>query len=137
MAISRTAALLPAEPALVWETVTAVGDYTWRSDLSRTEVLDGDRFVEYTKQGYPTTFTTTVWQPCARWEFDMENARMRGHWTGLFRPADGGTQVVFTEAVTPKNPLLGPFVGAYLKKQQARFLADLKKALEGKTPFLR
>ena len=137
MATSRTAALLPAEPALVWETVTAVGDYTWRSDLSRTEVLDGDRFVEYTKQGYPTTFTTTVWQPCARWEFDMENTRMRGHWTGLFRPADGGTQVVFTEAVTPKNPLLGPFVGAYLKKQQARFLADLKKALEGKTPFLR
>ena len=137
MATSRTAALLPAEPAQVWETVTAVGDYTWRSDLSRTEGLDGDRFVEYTKQGYPTTFTTTVWQPCARWEFDMENTRMRGHWTGLFRPADGGTQVVFTEAVTPKNPLLGPFVGAYLKKQQARFLADLKKALEGKTPFLR
>ena len=133
MAASRITALLPAALPLVWETVTAVGDYAWRSDLSRTEVLDGVRFVEYTKEGYPTTFTTTVWQPCARWEFDLENTRMRGHWTGLFRPADGGTEVVFTENVTPKNPLVGPLVGAYLKRQQARFLADLKRALEGKT----
>ena len=123
-------AFLPWDIRRVWETVTAVEHYDWRSDLSRTEVLGGGRFVEYTREGYPTAFTTTAWEPCRRWEFDMENSRMTGHWTGLFREAEGGTQVVFTETAVPGNPLLRPFAARYLRRHQARFLADLKRALE-------
>ena len=28
--------------------------------------------VQYTKEGYPTTFTITVVEPYKRWEFDMD-----------------------------------------------------------------
>ena len=69
----------------VWETVTAVDKYSlWRSDLSRTEIIDDSRFIEYTKEGYGTTFSVTVIEPYKRWEFDMENSNMKGHWVGVF-----------------------------------------------------
>ncbi len=81
-----------------WDVVLDVAHYAaWRSDLSKTEVLGEKQFVEYTKEGYPTTFTVTAAEPCKRWEFDMENANMTGHWTGIFAATDGGTEVEFTE----------------------------------------
>ncbi len=114
----------------VWDVVLDVAHYAaWRSDLSKTEVLDDKRFVEYTKEGFPTTFTVTAAEPCKRWEFDMENANMAGHWTGLFADKGDGAEVAFTECVTAKKLFMKPFVKSFLKKQQARFIADLKKAL--------
>lgn len=116
----------------VWDAVLDVGHYAaWRGDLSKTEVLDETRFVEYTKEGYPTTFTVTAVEPCKRWEFDMENSNMKGHWTGLFTAKDDGVEVEFTECVTAKKFFMKPFVRSFLKKQQVRFIADLQKALDG------
>ena len=40
------------------------------------------------------------------------------------------TEIDFTEEVTAKKLLLKPFVKGYLKKQQERYIADLKKALQ-------
>ena len=60
----------------------------------------------------------------------MENSRIRGHWTGLFTAQGTRTQIEFTECVTAKNPLMKPFLKPYLKKQQAQFVQDLKRALE-------
>ena len=132
MATSHIKAVLPHPLSDVWEALTAVEGYpAWRSDLSRIEVHGSTQFVEYTKEGYATTFTVTAMEPCQRWEFDMENSNMRGHWTGLFSEADGGTEIAFTEHVTAKKLLLRPFVGAYLQRQQAKFLEDLKKTLLG------
>ena len=51
-----------------------------------------------------------------RYEFDMENQNMKGHWTGLFNVTPDGTEIDFTEDVTAKKALMKPFVGAYLKK---------------------
>lgn len=115
----------------VWETVTDVEHYAWRSDLDRTELLNEKQFVEYTKDGYATTFTITATEPCRRWEFDMENGNMKGHWMGVFTAKGQQTEVEFTEEVTAKKLIMKPFVKAYLKKQQAQFVADLRKALEG------
>lgn len=115
----------------VWETVTDVEHYAWRSDLDRTELLNEKQFVEYTRDGYATTFTITATEPCRRWEFDMENGNMKGHWTGVFTAKGQPTEVEFTEEVTAKKLIMKPFVKAYLKKQQAQFVADLRKALEG------
>ena len=127
---SEVRAVIPAEIGRVWEIVTAVEDYAaWRSDLSRTEVLSGTQFVEYTKSGFPTTFTTTVWEPCRRWEFDLENRSMTGHWTGLFTRRGEATEIVFTEQVRVKRLFLRPLAGLYLKQQQSRFVADLRAAL--------
>ena len=49
MVTSSIKAILPCEIHRVWEAVTAVEGYAWRSDLSKTEILDENRFVEYTK----------------------------------------------------------------------------------------
>ena len=130
MTSSTIRALIPCRLERVWSAATAVDRYpAWRSDLSRAEVLSGTQFVEYTKSGFPTTFTTTVWEPCRRWEFDLENRSMTGHWTGLFTRRGEATEIVFTEQVRVKRLFLRPLAGLYLKQQQSRFVADLRAAL--------
>lgn len=115
----------------VWEAVLAVEKYSqWRSDLSKTEVINEKQFIEYTKDGFPTTFTITVVEPYERWEFDMENNNIKGHWTGIFTSKGNKTHINFTECVTVKKIIMIPFVKSYLRKQQAQFVMDLKKVLE-------
>lgn len=129
MAVSNIKAVLSADISKVWDVVTDVENYSWRSDLSRTELLEKKQFVEYTKEGYPTTFTITSSVPYERWEFDMENSNMKGHWVGIFTPKEGKTEIEFTENVTVKKIFLRPFIKRYLRRQQALFVADLEKAL--------
>ncbi len=131
MAVSKMSVALPYDVKRVWETVTSLTACAWRSDLSRVQVLSDTQFVEYTKDGYPTTFTTTALEPYRRWEFDLENGNIKGHWTGLFTQKDGHTLLELTEDVTAKKFFMRPLVKVYLKKQQARYIADLKRALEG------
>lgn len=130
MAISNIKAAFPCDIQTVWDTVTSLENYAWRSDLSRIEVTGEHQFIEYTKDGYPTTFTVTCMEECKRWEFDMDNSNMSGHWTGVFTEADGQTEIAFTEEVFPKKFFMKPFVKAFLKKQQALYVSDLRKALE-------
>ena len=129
MAVSKVKVIFPGDVKRVWDTVTSLENVAWRSDLSKIEILNDKQFIEYTKEGYATTFTVTVLDPCRRWEFDMENSNMKGHWTGVFTQKGEGTEVDFTEDVTAKKLLVKPFVGAYLKKQQAQYISDLSKAL--------
>lgn len=115
----------------VWETVLAVDKYrTWRSDLSRTEIINQKQFIEHTKNGYSTEFTVTVVEPYKRWEFDMENNNIKGHWIGIFTSKGNKTQIDFTECITAKKIIMKLFVKSYLRKQQAQFVMDLKKILE-------
>lgn len=117
----------------VWEMVTSLDNYSWRSDLSKIEVLEeGRKFVEYTKDRYATTFTITTFEPMKRYEFDMDNNNMHGHWTGLFSKTGDKTEINFTENIIPKKWIMKPFVGMYLKKQQASYISDLRKALDEK-----
>lgn len=129
MAVSNVKAVFQSDMQRVWEVVTSLKDYAWRSDLSKIEILNENQFIEYTKEGYPTTFTITRTEPCKRWEFDMENSNMKGHWTGIFAEKDGNTEIDFTEEVTAKKVIMKPLVKAYLKKQQELYVADLRKAL--------
>lgn len=110
-------AVLPGDVQQVWTVVTGVEDYSWRSDLSRTEVLSAEQFVEHTQTGAQTLFTITAAEPGRRWELDMENRWMRGHWVGLFSGKGAETAIQFTETLHVKNPLLRPFVKRYLRKQ--------------------
>lgn len=131
MAVANIKFNFPYDVEKVWETVVSLKDYSWRSDLSRIEVLEeGKKFVEYTRDGYSTTFTITVFEPYNRYEFDMENNNMMGHWIGLFLYEDGKTTIDFTEDVTAKKLIMKPFIGMYLKKQQASYIEDLRKELE-------
>lgn len=130
MALSNIKAYFPYKIEKVWEIVTSLENYTWRSDLDRIEILiPGKKFIEYTKDGYSTTFTITCQKPCSRYEFDMENDNISGHWTGIFTYENGQTTIDFTEDVTVKKFFMKPFAKTYLKKQQTAYINDLNKAL--------
>ncbi|KHD17146.1 SRPBCC family protein [Clostridium butyricum] len=132
MAISNVKATLQVDIERVWEIVTSLYDYSWRSDLSKIEILEyGKKFIEYTRSGYATTFTITTFEPMKRYEFDMENDNMSGHWIGVFSKIDGKTEISFTENIIPKKWIMKPFVGMYLKKQQDTYISDLRKAVSG------
>ena len=130
MTISNIKAVILGGLQQVWELILDIENYAaWRSDLSKTEVISDTQFIEYTKDGYPTTFTVTLVDPYKRWEFDMENSNMKGHWIGVFTDKGNETEIDFTECVEARNWLMKPFVKSYLKKQQAQFVADIKRAL--------
>lgn len=131
MAISIIKEIIGNDIHKVWKTVLTVEKYSeWRSDLSKIEKINEKEFIEYTKEGYATTFISTVIEPYKRWEFDMENTNMKGHWIGVFTSRGNETQIEFTENVIPKKWFMKPFVKSFLKKQQTQFVLDLRKALE-------
>lgn len=129
MAVSNIKATFQSDIQRVWEVVTSLENYTWRSDLSKIEIISENQFIEYTKEGYATTFTITANEPCKCWEFDIENDNMKGHWKGIFTNKSGQTEIDFTEDVIPKKFIMKPFVKMFLKKQQALYISDLQKAL--------
>ena len=132
MTTSNIKAQIFCELRQVWDLVLDIENYdAWRSDLSKTEVISDKQFIEYTKDGYPTTFTVTVVEPYRRWEFDMENSNMKGYWIGVFTAKGDEAEIDFTECVEAKKLLMKPFVKSYLKKQQTQFVADIRKALGG------
>ena len=130
MAISKIKDVFQNDIKDVWNVVTSLDNYQWRSDLSKIEVISDKQFIEYTKDGYATTFTITVSEPFERWEFDMENSNMKGHWTGVFSFQNGQTEIEFTENVTAKKLIMKPFVKSFLRKQQELYVSDLRKALQ-------
>ena len=131
MAYSNIKASFHKEVQEVWNVVTSLENQAWRSDVKKLDILDGGRkFIEYTEGGYSTAFTITAFEPCSRYEFDMENDNMHGHWTGLFTYENGVTTIDFTEDVMAKKWFMKPFVGSFLRKQQNAYVADLRKALE-------
>lgn len=130
MAVSNIKAQYNCEVKKLWEIITSCDNYSWRSDISRIEVVEaGKKFVEYTKDGYSTHFTVTAFEPYKLYEFDMENDNMQGHWTGKFTYENGMVTIDFTEDVTAKKWFMKPFVGMYLKKQQKTYISDLNEAL--------
>ncbi|MBO5165223.1 MAG: SRPBCC family protein [Lachnospiraceae bacterium] len=130
MVVSSIQAVFECSVQKVWDIVTSLEHYEWRSDLSKIEIVSDKKFIEYTKDGYATTFTIMVTKPYERWEFDMENSNMKGHWTGVFTEKDGQAEIIFTEEVTAKKFFMKPFVKSFLKKQQELYVSDLRKALK-------
>lgn len=114
----------------VWNIVTDNTAFDWRSDIVKIEVSDdGNRFTEFTKDGFETEFTIVLKKPYERYEFDMKNKNMDGHWIGLFSKDGSGTKIEFTEEVKVANPIMNLFVKAYLKRQQATYITDLRKVM--------
>ncbi|MFR7591985.1 MAG: hypothetical protein ACLUVC_11105 [Longibaculum sp.] len=129
MAYSNIKVSLSTDIQDVWEFVTNLNQQLWRRDVASVEILDEKTFIEHTPEGYQTTFTITVKDPFQRYEFDMENTNMKGHWVGVFTYHDGITTLDFTENVEAKKIFMKPFVKGYLKKQQTNYINDLKDIL--------
>lgn len=130
MPTSKVTVHFPCPVEQVWQTATDLTRTTWRSDLARVEVMDATHFVEHTKNGYATNFTVTVFEPCRRWAFTMENNNMSGAWQGTFETVEGGTRLTCIETVNAKHWWMRPFVPGYLKRQQKLYLNDLRKELD-------
>ncbi len=128
MANIKVTFLCPVEK--IWDVVTNLSNYGWRSDISKIEVVNDRKFIEYTKDGFKTEFNITAKESYKIWEFDMENENMKGHWSGKFYRQGDKTTLDFTESVTAKKLFMKPFVGTYLKKQQKQYFIDLKKELQ-------
>lgn len=113
----------------VWNTVTNVSHYQWRSDIKRIDRIDENHFVEISHADIATYFTVTNKKEYELWEFTLENKNIKGHWTGKFYRHGDHTTLDFTENVSAKNIVMAPFIGKYLQKQQRQYFTDLKKEL--------
>ena len=130
MVTAHLQAVLDSGLETVWQVVTDNEHYAWRSDLSRIEMgADGRTFTEYSKEGVATHFTITVMETCRDYQFDLENANLRGYWRGLFTATEAGTQLELTEELTVKKALLRLVAGSYLRRQQQTYLDDLRREL--------
>lgn len=131
MAISKIRAEFSCDIETVWDTVTSLTDYTWRSDVKKIrELRTKGNFIEYMKNGIATRFSITVFDPLKRYELDMENKKMAGHWQGTFSYQNGITYLELTENVKAKQILMRPFMKFYLKRKQKKYIMYLTQELE-------
>lgn len=128
---SQICRIIPADIQTVWDTVTSLTDYVWRSDISKIEPLNATQFREYSHSSTITLFTITQTQPPHLWEFDMENEAFSGHWIGRFTSLDNSrTLLNFEEHITLKKRLPHCLVKFYLHRQQQKYCRDLFRKLQ-------
>ncbi len=131
--ISEVTAYFNSDIESVWNVVTDLKDYKWRSDVEKIEVLnDGKEFVEYIRGGNSTRFYITKKDRHREYAFDMENKMFTGFWNGCFSETkNGGIKIVFKENIYVKNPIIKilSYFFMDLKKIQNTYITDLKKKL--------
>lgn len=119
----------------IWNIITNNQDYSWRSDLSKIEMVDDDHFTEYTKKNYPTYFTITEKREPEEYRFHMENTNMKGNWIGILKQLpNGNTEIDFTEEIEVNHFIMKLLAKSYLKTQQKQYIADLERALKEESP---
>jgi len=129
MAVSNLKATLICPIEIVWDTVTNLNDYSWRSDLKDVRIIDENNFIEITKDGIETYFKITECIKYQSWIFEIENKNIKGTWVGKFYAEGDKTILDFTENIVSKKSILKPFISLYLKRQQKIYFRDLKAKL--------
>ena len=129
MAVSNLKATLICPIEIVWDTVTNLNDYSWRSDLKDVRIIDEHSFIEITKDGIETYFKITECIKYQSWIFEIENKNIKGTWIGKFYAEGDKTILDFTENIVSKKSILKPFISLYLKRQQKIYFRDLKAKL--------
>ena len=122
--------LCPIE--IVWDTVTNLNDFSWRSDLKAVKIIDEHNFIEIAKNGIETYFRITECIKYQSWIFEIENKNIKGTWVGKFFSKGDKTILDFTENVISKKIIFKPFISLYLKRQQRIYFKDLKVKLNCK-----
>ncbi len=122
--------LCPIE--IVWDTVTNLNDFSWRSDLKDVKIIDEHNFIEIAKNGIETYFRITECIKYQSWIFEIDNKNIKGTWIGKFYSKGDKTILDFTENVVSKKIIFKPFISLYLKRQQRIYFKDLKVKLNCK-----
>ena len=129
MAVANIKVTLNCPIEKVWDKVTDLRDFGWRSDIKDIKIIDDKNFVEITKDGIQTNFKVIECTKHQCWSFEIENANIKGTWIGKFYSNGDKTTLDFTENIISKKIIFKPFVGLYLRNQQKLYFKDLKKAL--------
>ena len=117
----------------LWDIITDNSNYKWRTDLSKIEIIDETHFVEYTTNNFPTYFTITAKEKLKEYKFDLENANLKGKWSGIFNELpNGNIELDFTEEIEVNSSIMKLLAKPYLKSQQKRYMKDLEKELNWK-----
>lgn len=123
--------ILSADIERVWELLTSYDKYPlWRSDLKMVDVVGDKYFMETSTDNKRLMFYIIKSEPCSLLTIDFKNDILSGSWTGRLRKDNEKTVIDITEELYTKKLLLRPFIKGYLKKQQAVFIEDMKRALE-------
>lgn len=122
--------LCPIE--IVWDTVTNLNDFSWRSDLKAVKIIDEHNFIEIAKNGIETYFRIIECIKYQSWIFEIDNKNIKGTWIGKFYSKSDKTILDFTENVVSKKIIFKPFISLYLKRQQRIYFKDLKVKLNCK-----
>lgn len=118
----------PCDIEKLWDIITDNTKYSWRSDLSKIEIVDDKHFIEYAKNKYPTYFTITSKINLEEYKFDIENTNIKGKWIGIFKKLDNGKVLLdFTEEIETNHFIMKLLAKPYLKSQQRRYMKDLEK----------
>lgn len=130
MAISNIKKEFNCDIEKLWNIITDNTNYTWRSDLSKIEIIDDIHFIEYAKNNYPTYFTIISKVNLKEYKFDIENTNIKGKWIGIFKKLENGNVLLdFTEEIKVNNIIMKLFAKPYLKIQQKKYMKDLIKEL--------
>lgn len=130
MIISNMKKEFSCDKEKIWNIITDNTNYSWRSDLSKIEIVDDEHFIEYTKKNYKTYFTITSKKKLKEYKFDLENSNIKGRWIGLFKELPNGNILLdFAEEIETSNIIMKLFAKSYLKKEQKRYFKDLEKEL--------
>lgn len=114
----------------LWNIVTDNSKYSWRSNISKIEIIDDRHFIEYGKNNYPTYFTITSKEKLKEYKFDIENSNLKGKWVGRFKELpNGNIELDFTEEIEVNKFIMKLLGKLYLKCQQKRYMEDLRKEL--------
>ena len=129
MAISNIKVTLLCPVEIVWDTVTNLNNFSWRSDLKDVKIIDEHNFIEISKNGIETYFRITECIKYQSWIFEIDNKNIKGFWLGKFYSKGDKTILDFTENVVSKKIIFKPFISFYLKRQQKIYFRDLKVKL--------
>lgn len=112
----------------VFNAVSNIEDCSWRSDLSRVEKVDDNKFIEYDRKNRATKILITDCRQNIQFEYDVQTNNYLGHWSGQFAPLpDGGCRLFLVFYFEP-NSVLGKFVR--VDRFEERYIEDLKKELQ-------
>lgn len=130
--VSKSTAEFGSDVERIWHLLTDTADYAWRSDLQKITVQEsGNRFTEISKEGIATEFTTAMRIPHQRYVLDLQNKNFTGRFTAILEKNNSRTRIDFIEDLEMKGSsrLKALLCRQYLKKQQKRYIEDMRKAL--------
>ena len=126
MVVSNVKKEFNCDKEKLWNVITDNNNYSWRSDLSKIEIIDDKHFIEYTKNNYQTYFKIKL----KEYKFDMENTNIKGKWIGLFKElSNGNIELDFTEEIEVNNFIMKLLAKTYLKSMQKKYIRNLAKKL--------